>query len=796
MAVTLKPVSKISGSFGQEGEERVAALLEEELPEQFLLLNSPRVAHHHNVVDIDHLLITPAAIFVIECKNMNGKISGGLMGNWVQERFTEGRREFVKIGNPASQVNQYAKVVRDYVRAKYTELYGIQKNFKVEPIVVFSHEQSNLTGMHFTSRGKIGKVHVVMLKDLVPLLMSMKAEHMSQEEMEQCADILVPPDQRDQTGIFPVLAELPRENFRNRFQILEELGRGSYSSVYRAFDTKLDLEVAVKKLDPVHKKDKVLERFTREAKITAKLNHRNIVRFYDYYEDDGDFYLVMELVEGLTLQELLEEGAFSLREVAEVFPAILAAIQHAHEHNVVHRDLKAANILLTEDKVVKVTDFGVARLVDESELTQTRASVGTPSNMAPEQIMGEHGDHRVDIFALGVLLYQMLTGELPFRGESLGEIVNNILRQEPQVPSYFGKSIPRQLDWVVMKALDKDPARRFNSVEELSTAFSEALNLEKLEALETFGGNQGVLANFFMAGHTWLRFWRDDRRKFYTVALMTIVVFGWMISLQLYADSRLARDNQNPLKPGPFNVLSPQQNSKLISNDNLRAVYNRLLSMTGQEVKLTGRIDQVVERKEGKVILQLAVRPTGEQEDIRLLLSFQGDPHFLLSERGLITDVQVIGVMGKIPALDRETNTMVEVPLVIAQRLEALEPWNIMAPAKFQLNVMQTIDRNGKQVTLQKIEFADTETRLFVGVKNNSLKRIFISLANPLGIQTGKAIPQLYNLENNYQMELDPGKEVTGILVIGPINLLTGNAEFRLGNDLLGEEPWVFKVSW
>jgi NIMA (never in mitosis gene a)-related kinase len=139
---------------------------------------------------------------------------------------------------------------------------------------------------------------------------------------------------------------------------------------------------------------------------------------------------------------------------------------------------------------------------------------------------------------------------------------------------------------------------------------------------------------------------------------------------------------------------------------------------------------------------------------------------------------------------------MVEVPLVVAQRMEALEPWNVMAPAKFQLNVMQTIDRNGKIVTLRKIEFSDTETRLFVAVKNNSLKRVFISLTKPTGIQGGKTIPQLYNLENNYQMELDPGKEVSGILVIGPINLLTGNAEFKLGNDLFGEEPWTFKVKW
>lgn len=796
MAVTLKPVSKISGLLGQQGEERVAALLEEELSDQDLVLNSPRLAHNSNVVDIDHIVITPASIFVIECKNMNGRISGGLMGNWVQERFTDGHKEFIKIGNPASQVNQYAKVVRDYVRGHYQELFGVNRNFKVEPIVVFSHEQSNLSGMQFTSRGKIGKVQVLLLKDLVPFIVSHQAENLTCEEMEQCADIIVPPDQRDQTGVYPVLAELPRESFRNRFQILEELGRGSCGTVYRAFDTKLDREVAVKRLDPINKRSCSLERFTREAKITARLNHRNIVRFYDYYEDDQEFYLVMEIVEGLTLRELLEEGAFSLREVAEVFPFILGAIEYAHENNVVHRDLKAANILLTAERMVKVTDFGVARLLDEGELTQTRASIGTPANMAPEQIMGETGDHRVDIFGLGVLLYQLLTGELPFQADSLGETVNKILREEPQPPSFLNPSVPRQLDQVVMKALQKDPALRFATVREMAAAFAEATDPAHLAEMENSGGNKGVLSNFFMAGHGWLRFWRDDRRKFYSVALATVIVFGWMISLQLYVDSRMTQDKQSPVKTGQYNILAPWQNNNIISNDNIKSLFPRLLSLSGREVRLTGRITGVVEQDKDKTIFQVAVRPTGAQEDLHLLLSFGGDPHTLIRNNDLITDVQVTGVMGKIPAVDSKTNSMVEVPLVVVERMEVLEPWNVMAPAKFELPVNQTVKRNGKEVTLQKIEFADTETRLYLVVKNTSLQKALVYLDNPLGIQGGRRITQLYNLDNNYHLELEPGKEVKGLVVIGAMSPLINGAEFRLGNDILGESPWVFTVHW
>ncbi len=416
--------------------------------------------------------------------------------------------------------------------------------------------------------------------------------------------------------------------------------------------------------------------------------------------------------------------------------------------------------------------------------------------MAPEQIMGEHGDKRSDIFALGVLLYQMLTGYLPFQGESLGEVVNKILREQPQPPSNYVKVIPRQLDWLVLKALEKDPAQRFSSVEEMNLAFSEAFNPEKIAGLDTFGGNIGVLSNFFKAGHSWLRFWRDERRKFYAVALVTLVVFAWLISLQLYLDSRLNTDQKVVPPLSQFNILSPRKNNSIITNDNIKELHEQLLSLTGREVKINGLIEKVIEQKGDRVILQFSIKPTGSAENIRMLLSYDGDPHSLLSDQGLVTDVQVSGILGKIPALDRESNTMVNVPLIVSQRLELIEPWNVLAPAKMSLKVNQTLDRNGKQVTLQKIEFAETETRLFLIVKNKSLKDVMISLGNPVGIQAGRTVPQLYNLENNYQMELKPGKEIKGLVIIGSMNPLLGNAEFRLGNDLFGEEPWLFRVNW
>lgn len=788
MGKTLKPVSLISGAFGQEGELKIAELLEKELPNEYLVLNSPRVAYANNVVDIDHVIIAPTGIFVIECKNMNGRISGGIMGNWVQEKSNDGQREVVKIGNPASQVNQYTKVLRDYLKSEYFRKHGEHKNFKINSVVVFSHEQSNISNLKFTSKGRIGKVKILLVKELISYIRSYEEEKFGVEELQEIAEMIVPPDQRDQTGYYPVLAELPKDNLRNRYQILEEIGRGSSGSVYRGFDNKLDREVAIKRLDTSVKNREAIDRFVQEAKITARLQHENIVRFYDYYEDNNDCFLIMELVEGLNLQDLIDEGPLTLSDIREIFPAVVSALSHAHANNIVHRDLKAANILVTANRVIKVTDFGVARIMDHSNVTQTRASIGTPSIMAPEQIRGEKVDFRTDIYALGVLLYQMLTGRLPYPGESLGEVVHNILTSSPERPSELNLDASETLDDVVLKALEKDAEDRYESVEQMLAVFHKAISDEfELDPNQT--RNQGVLENVFRAGQSWAEFWSHDRRRFVTIVLMIMLAISWLTSLQIYANTRSpelsperqAQENQN-------HVMG------ILHNEDFGNVGKQLDHYFGARVMVTATVENVVQKTDSGWLMQLEI-PTKNDKSVRILGSYGGDVSALLGSDGEDKQIQISGRIDKSATVDRVTRNVVELPVIMVDRVEVIEPWNVLVPVLKEIPVWQTISRGTREVSIMRMELAESETRLYMSVKNTGKDATFISLANPMGVQGDRRVYQKYNLESNYNLEIAPGQEVTGVVILGPIQD-NGEVTFRLGNDVLGEEPWVFRVRW
>jgi len=780
----LKEVSRISGTFGQEGEEKVSKNLEENLPDEYLILNSPRIAYHNDIVEIDHVVIGPNGIFIIETKNMRGKISGGLMGNWVQEKITAGKREVVKIGNPASQVNQYTKIIRQHLKEKYQEIYGETKNFKLEPVVVFTHEQSNLSGMQYTHKGKIGKVRVCILKDLAEYVMTFEKSFYTPEEMQNIADLLIPPNQRDQTGIFENLAvEARRDNFLSRYQVIEEIGRGSFGAIYRGYDTKLDRPVAIKKLYPRRKTEDMMARFLREAKITARLKHENIVAFYDYHQENGEFYMVMELVPGRPLDEILQEGPLPLLDMEDIIQAVGSALQYAHDNRVIHRDLKASNILVTDDLHVKVTDFGIARMAGEEELTHTTTSIGTPTIMAPEQIMGKEVDYRVDIFALGVLLYQMTTGTLPFPGDNIGQVVNNILYSEPEPPSKYNPEVPTALDLVILKALAKNPEERYQEVDDLTQAISAALDPFNLDE-EELKPNAGLIG-----------LWRNEKKKFYTIAIISILGFFFLLGLQFYQDAKFAREHN--LRPGGQNAIEqPGRETTIVTNDNLRMVLNNLNNYLGSGVQIEGRIIETVGHLNNSLVVRMAVFTKEGEPPVTVLVAFTGDPHSWFDRSSPNNEITVVGVMDKLTSQNPQTKTVSETPLVIAKNREELGPWSELDPTRLEVIVGNTIDRNGKQVTLSKIQFAQSETRLFVTVKNNTFKKAHFSLGQPVGIQGGREISQLYNIQGNYEFNLDPGKKSEGIIYLGPMNIFAQEAEFRLGNNLFGEEPYVFKVKW
>jgi serine/threonine-protein kinase len=243
------------------------------------------------------------------------------------------------------------------------------------------------------------------------------------------------------------------------------------ADVWVGHDRLLDRRVAVKILHPEYAaSESFVERFRREAQAAANLNHQNIVDIYDWGRDQGVYYMVMQLVQGQNLRELLRaEGALEPRRVAEIAVAVAAALGAAHERGLVHRDIKPANVLLTPDGGVKVTDFGIARAWDDSDqLTRTGAVIGTATYFSPEQAQGLNADGRSDIYALGVVMYELLTGVPPFVGESPVSVAYQHVREFAPPPSDLNPNIPDALDAIVMRCLEKDPRRRYQTAAALA----------------------------------------------------------------------------------------------------------------------------------------------------------------------------------------------------------------------------------------------------------------------------------------------------------------------------------------
>ncbi len=243
------------------------------------------------------------------------------------------------------------------------------------------------------------------------------------------------------------------------------------ADVWVGHDRLLDRRVAIKILHPEFAaNESFVERFRREAQAAANLNHVNIVDIYDWGRDQGVYYMVMQLIPGRNLRELLRaEGALEPRRVAEIGAAVAAALGAAHDRGLVHRDIKPANVLLTPEGGVKVTDFGIARAWDDSDqLTRTGAVIGTATYFSPEQAQGLTADGRSDLYALGVVMYELLTGVPPFVGESPVSVAYQHVREFAPPPSDLNPNIPAALDAIVMRCLEKDPRRRYQTAAALA----------------------------------------------------------------------------------------------------------------------------------------------------------------------------------------------------------------------------------------------------------------------------------------------------------------------------------------
>src|SRR5919205_433133 len=256
--------------------------------------------------------------------------------------------------------------------------------------------------------------------------------------------------------------------FDGRYRIVRKLGAGGMANVYLAEDQELGRRVAIKILDDRHAADEqFVERFRREAKNAAGLSHPNIVSIYDRGEAEGTYYIAMEFLDGRSLKELIVgRGPAPIKVAIDYARQILAAVGFAHRHGIVHRDIKPHNVLVGGEGRLKVTDFGIARS-GASQMTEVGSIIGTAQYLSPEQARGAPVDQTSDLYSVGVVLYELLTGVVPFSGESPVEIAMKHLSSTPEPPSAKRAEIPRELDLVVLRALAKDPADRYQSAEEM-----------------------------------------------------------------------------------------------------------------------------------------------------------------------------------------------------------------------------------------------------------------------------------------------------------------------------------------
>ncbi|MFR9803315.1 Stk1 family PASTA domain-containing Ser/Thr kinase [Pseudonocardia sp. RS010] len=259
-----------------------------------------------------------------------------------------------------------------------------------------------------------------------------------------------------------------------RYQLGDTLGYGGMSEVHRGMDTRLGRDVAIKVLRADLARDPQFQlRFRREAQNAAALNHPAIVAVYDTGETQSEFgplpYIVMEYVDGQTLREIVKTtGPLSQQRVIEVMADVCAALDFSHRHHIIHRDVKPANIMITRNGAVKVMDFGIARALGEGQnVTQTAAVIGTAQYLSPEQARGEQVDARSDVYAAGCVLFELLTGEPPFTGDTPVAVAYQHVREDPRRPSDVNPQIPPSLDAVVLKALSKNPANRYQSSAEM-----------------------------------------------------------------------------------------------------------------------------------------------------------------------------------------------------------------------------------------------------------------------------------------------------------------------------------------
>ncbi len=409
----------------------------------------------------------------------------------------------------------------------------------------------------------------------------------------------------------------------SHYRIIEELGRGGMGVVYKAEDLTLKRTVALKFLAPHILADEVQKkRLLYEARAAAGLDHPNISTVHEIHEAEGQTFMVMAFIEGEDLGERIESGPLKLEDAYDIAIQVASGLAKAHGEGIVHRDIKPGNVLITPEGQVKLVDFGLAKLASHTRLTVEGTTMGTVMYMSPEQAMGADADHRADIWALGVILYEMLAGRLPFRGEAEPAIMYSILNEDPEALSDIRKDIPVALEEILEKALSKDADKRYQTMDELLTDLRE--QQEKLTL--------GIRERKF-------RVFRKLRRRKRLVAVTAIAVVLTAIAIVLWTMSLAPVTTMDSLAVLPFANLSGDPEQEYVSNGMTDALINevgqisalRVISRTSvMQFKETDKsLPEIARQLDVDVVVEASVLRDGDRIRITAKL-IKPDPEELL----------------------------------------------------------------------------------------------------------------------------------------------------------------------
>ncbi len=336
----------------------------------------------------------------------------------------------------------------------------------------------------------------------------------------------------------------------SHYKILEHIGGGGMGVVYRAEDTRLKRTVALKFLSPELTRDEIAhDRFIHEAQAASAIQHSNICVVYDIDQtDDGQMFIAMELLEGETLKKKIEHGPLRIDEAIGVAMQIAQGLQKAHERSIVHRDIKPANIMLTVDGVAKIVDFGLAKLAGQAQLTKVGTTLGTAAYMSPEQTSGQDTDHRTDIWALGVMLYEMVTGQLPFKSEYEQGVVYSILNETPQSIAGLRSNVPQELEHIVQSCLAKKTADRYQQMTDVLA------DLQALKQRLDYGDSQRSRVRTAPL--------RRTRAYLYGAGVVVLASLVWYFLLQ----TKTASINKKSIAVLPFTNLSERKEDEYFSD--------------------------------------------------------------------------------------------------------------------------------------------------------------------------------------------------------------------------------------